>query len=165
MNFKFYLLIALVFLSLSCKERIDHSQSDKIVKSAKERSIMEFGKDYTRAWNSQKPKNVALFFARDGSLIVNNGDPLKGRQEITEFTRGFMEAFPDLELSMDSLVIKPKETFYHWSFNGTNSGPEGTGNKVHFSGLERWTFDDSNLIKLSIGSFDEENYNRQVNGL
>lgn len=168
MKCKFFLFFALVFLVLSCKEKSDKPDSSREnipVRTAEEQSLIEFGKDYTRAWNSQKPENVALFYAKNGALIVNSGDPLDGRQEIIEFTRGFMEAFPDLKLTMDSLVIKPNETFYYWNFKGTNSGPKGTGNKVNFSGMERWTFNDHNLIKVSKGSFDEEDYNRQVKGL
>lgn len=123
--------------------------------------ITEFGKDYTDAWNSQKPENVASFFAEDGSLTVNSGPPLIGREAITEFARSFMTAFPDMKLSMDNLLIKADETQYHWSFVGTNTGANGTGNKVEFNGFERWVFNDEGLIKSSIGKFDEEDYNHQ----
>lgn len=127
------------------------------------KTIIEFGNEYTDAWNSQKPENVASFFAIDGSLTVNNGTPLIGRTSITEFTNSFMTAFPDMKLSMDNLLIKSDETQYHWSFIGTNTGLNGTGNKVEFNGFERWTFNEDGLIKSSIGKFDEEDYNRQLN--
>jgi hypothetical protein len=74
-----------------------------------------------------------------------------------------MTAFPDMKLTMDKLLIKPEETQYHWSFVGTNTGPDGTGNKVGFSGFERWIFNDEGSIKSSIGKFDEEDYKRQLN--
>ena len=130
----------------------------------KQEKLNNFGTDYTKAWNSQKPENVSSFFSEEGSLIVNKGEPFTGRNEITEFTQGFMTAFPDMKLTKDSLIIKSNDTDYHWSFLGTNTGPDGTGNKVLFSGFERWTFDEEGLIKLSIGTFDEEEYNRQVKG-
>lgn len=65
---------------------------------------------------------------------------------------------------MDSLVIKSTETQYHLSFVGTNTGLDGTGNKVDFSGIERWYLNENGKIEVSAGSFDEEDYGRQVNG-
>lgn len=131
--------------------------------SNKQKEVTEFGLNYTKAWNSQKPEQVAEFFSQDGSLIVNNGVPNKGRDQITAFVKGFMNAFPDMKLTMDSLKFNSNDTEYHWRFIGTNTGTNGTGNKVDFSGFERWTFDDDGLIKQSIGSFDEADYRRQVN--
>ncbi len=125
--------------------------------------ITEFGKDYTDAWNSQKPENVASFFAVDGTLKVNNEPPMVGRKAIMEFANGFMNAFPDMKLTMGNLLIKAGETQYHWSFIGTNTGADGTGNKVIFKGFERWIFNEMGLIKSSIGKFDEEDYKRQLN--
>lgn len=48
-----------------------------------------------------------------------------------------MTAFPDMKLTMDSLVTKSTSIEYHWSFIGTNTGPEGKCNKVDFSGFEQ----------------------------
>jgi predicted ester cyclase len=125
--------------------------------------ITEFGRDYTSAWNSQKPENVASFFAVDGSLKVNDEPPMVGRTAIAEFASSFMKAFPDMKLTMDNLLIKADETQYYWSFIGTNTGADGTGNKVIFKGFERWTFNEEGLIEFSTGKFDEEDYNRQLN--
>ena len=74
-----------------------------------------------------------------------------------------MEAFPDLTLTMDSLLVDSNTYRYHWTFSGTNTGPGGTGNTVVFSGFERWTMNDEGLIQKSIGTFDADDYNRQLN--
>lgn len=124
--------------------------------------MTKFGNDYTDAWNSKKPENVASFFAIDGSLTVNNGTPMVGREAITEFASSFMTAFPDMKLTKENLLIKADETQYHWSFVGTNTGLNGTGNKVEFKGFERWVFNEEGLIKSSTGKFDEEDYNRTI---
>jgi len=39
----------------------------------------------------------------------------------------------------------------------------GTGNKVKISGFERWIFNEDGLVQESIGSFDSEEYKRQLN--
>jgi hypothetical protein len=67
-------------------------------------------------------------------------------------------------VSMDCLVTNPNGTEFHWTLRGTNSGPGGTGNKVKVSGFELWHFDKDGLILESIGSFDANEYNRQLKG-
>jgi predicted ester cyclase len=130
-------------------------------KSEYERMV-DFGNDYTAAWNSKKPEKMASFYAENGSLTINNGTPSEGRTQIAEAARSFMVAFPDLKLSMDSLVADAGTYRYHWTFEGTNTGPDGTGNKVLFSGFERWTMNEEGLVQKSIGTFDAADYNRQL---
>ena len=72
-----------------------------------------------------------------------------------------MTAFPDIIVSMDSLVTTPKGIVFHWTFTGINTGPKGTGKKVRINGVELWQFENG-LIKESKGSFDAEEYERQV---
>lgn len=126
-------------------------------------SMVSFARDYTQAWSSQTPGNVAAHFAEDGSLKVNNGTPAVGRIAIAKVAESFMTAFPDMVLTMDSLPTTEKGTEYHWTLSGTNTGPNGTGKKVRISGVEIWQFDNKGLIKESKGSFDEGEYNRQLN--
>ena len=121
-----------------------------------------FAKAYAQVWCSQKPDFVALFFAENGSLSVNNGDAAVGRTPIAKVAKGFMDAFPDMIVTMDSLVTTPKGTEFHWTLTGTNTGPNGTGNKVKVSGFELWQLDDKGLIKESKGTYDADEYNRQL---
>jgi predicted ester cyclase len=125
--------------------------------------MLEFGEKYTAAWNSKKPEKMASFYAEDGSLTVNKGTPAIGREQLAATANSYMEAFPDLKLTMDSLVADADTYRYHWTFSGTNTGPEGTGNKVIFSGFERWTMNNEGLVQKSIGTYDAEDYNRQLN--
>jgi predicted ester cyclase len=120
-----------------------------------------FGKSYAQAWCSQKPEFVSLFYSENGSLSVNDGEPAVGRNEISKVAESFMTAFPDIIVSMDSLITTPKGTEFHWTFTGTNTGPNGTGKKVKIHGVEIWQIENG-LIKESKGSFDTEEYNRQV---
>lgn len=126
--------------------------------------MVEFGEKYTAAWNSKKPANMASFYAEDGSLTVNNGTPAVGRDQLARTAKSYMEAFPDMELTMDSLEADSDTYRYHWTFKGTNTGSGGTGNKVVFSGFERWTMNNEGLIEKSIGTYDAEDYNKQLTG-
>lgn len=126
--------------------------------------MVEFGQKYTAAWNSTVPEKMASFYAEDGTLTVNKGTPAVGRKQLAETAESYMEAFPDMELTMDSLKKGNGTYRYHWTFKGTNSGPKGTGNKVDFSGFEEWTMNDKGLIQKSIGTYDAHDYARQLNG-
>jgi uncharacterized protein (TIGR02246 family) len=62
--------------------------------------LNEFATRYATAWCSQNPESVASFYAEDGSLSVNDGAPAVGRQAIADVARGFMSAFPDIEVTI-----------------------------------------------------------------
>ncbi|MEM6516348.1 MAG: ester cyclase [Bacteroidota bacterium] len=150
--------ILITFLTLSimingCKS--ENSELDK---------MLDFGQKYTDAWNSKVPEKMASFYAEDGTLTVNDGTPAVGRKQLAETAKSYMDAFPDLELTMDSLTEENGTYRYYWTFKGTNSGPKGTGNKVDFSGFEEWTMNDQGLVQKSIGTYDAEKYEKQLNG-
>lgn len=124
--------------------------------------LAEFATQYTKAWCSQDAATVASFFAENGSLKINDGDPSIGREAITEVAQGFMTAFPDMVVEMDSLAINGDNAEYHWTLTWTNTGPGGSGNAVRISGYEEWTIGSDGLIAESKGHFDEAEYQRQL---
>jgi hypothetical protein len=124
--------------------------------------LRDFAERYTAAWCSQNAASVAEFFAGGGSLTVNEGAPAVGRAEITKTAQSFMSAFPDLKVVMNDLGIQADSAEYHWTLTGTNTGPGGTGKKVHISGVERWRIGSDGLIASSQGSFDAAEYQRQL---
>lgn len=124
--------------------------------------LKEFAKRYTKAWNSQNPESVAAFYAGNGSLTVNDGSPAVGRPAIAGVARGFMAAFPDMEVTMDDLVREPRGTAYHWTLTGTNTGQGGTGKRVRISGYGLWQLATDGLIAESKGHFDSAEYERQL---
>lgn len=126
--------------------------------------LEDFARRYTAAWCSQDPASVASLYARDGSLTINGGTPSVGRAAITEAARGFMEAFPDLQVLMAGMRIGDHAIEYHWTLAGTNTGPGGTGHRVRISGHEEWTFGDDGLVADSQGHYDAAEYARQIAG-
>jgi hypothetical protein len=125
-------------------------------------SARAFASAYTAAWCSQDPSQVASFFADNGSLTINAAAPSVGRAAITSSARGFMSAFPDLIVQMDSIEPRGRGFIYRWTLIGTNSGQGGTGNRVRIQGYEEWTFGADGLIVTSLGHFDEAEYARQL---
>jgi len=125
-------------------------------------AMQGFAAAYTAAWNSGDPSAVAAFFEPSGSLKVNEAEPAVGRDAIARVAEGFMTAFPDMVLTMDSVRLSGSGIEYHWTFEGRNTGPGGTGHRVRFSGYEEWTLSEAGSVARSLGHFDEAEYNHQL---
>lgn len=134
----------------------------KIPVSERAFNLNLFAEGYAQVWGSNRPEFVAMFFEEDGILEINDREPAVGRNAITNVAKGFMDAFPDMIVSLDSVETKSDKTLFHWTLTGTNNGTNGTGNKVKISGFEEWSLNDKGLIQKSIGSFDEKDYQRQL---
>jgi len=126
--------------------------------------LRSFAEAYTAAWCSHDASRVAAFFEENGSLSVNEDAPSVGREAITAVAEGFMTVFPDLQVSMDDLLLEGDRATYHWTLTGTNTGPGGTGRTVRISGYEIWQMGAEGLIDNSQGRFDSEDYRRQLEG-
>ena len=126
--------------------------------------LIDFATRYAAAWSSQDPEALAAFYAVDGSLRVNDGDPAVGRAAIAAKARGFMDAFPDMVVRTDSLGREGDRVIFSWIWTGTNTGPGGTGHAVRMTGHEAWTLSEEGLIAASDGHYDEAEYQRQVSG-
>ncbi len=136
--------------------------AQRIPEDEKEFDLNLFARNYAQVWGSNRPEFVAMFFAENGSLQVNDGESAIGRNAITNVAKGFIDTFPDMIVSMDSLVTKSDKTRFYWTLTGTNNGTNGTGNKVKISGFEEWTLNENGLIQESKGDFDEKEYKGQL---
>jgi predicted ester cyclase len=121
--------------------------------------LRDFARRYTAAWCSQQPTRVAAHYAADGMITVNGAAPAP----ILEVAASFMAAFPDLVISVDDVIEREDERIeYHWTLDGTNTGPGGTGNHVRMSGFETWTIGNNGLVASAVGTFDQAEYERQL---
>ena len=125
-------------------------------------ALHDFASRYTAAWCSHDADSVAAFFASDGSIAVNGGEPAVGRTAIAELVQGFYDAFPDTVVIMDHVRGAGDKAIYSWTYEGTNTGPGGTGYTVRFNGWEAWTFNADGLVLRSIGTFDADEYELQL---
>ena len=126
--------------------------------------LRQFAAAYAAAWCSHDSDRVASFFGEGGALTINGGTPSVGRHAIAAAAREFMDAFPDLSVSMDGVEAGAGATrsVFRWTLVGTNNGPGGSGQPVRISGLEEWMFGADRLIADSQGRFDDAEYRRQL---
>jgi len=127
--------------------------------------LTEFARRYAAAWSSQEPDSLASFYTEDGSLKVNDDTASVGRAAISATAAGFMKAFPDMAVIMDSVVAHGSDhAVFYWTWTGNNTGPGGTGREVRLRGYEEWTIAPNGLIAQSLGNYDQEEYQRQIAG-
>ena len=158
---KFLSLLLLTSLIVITSSKLSADQE----LAASEVSLQAFATRYAAAWSSQDPQRLALHYAEDGMLQVNGGKPALGRAAIEAKASSFMEAFPDMVVSLESVEPGDGTAIFRWLWTGTNTGPGGTGRAVRLRGYEEWTFDQEGLIRISRGHYDEAEYQRQVEGV
>jgi predicted ester cyclase len=117
--------------------------------------LNDFATRYAKAWCSQNPKSVAVFFAENASLTVNGGPPTPP----LDVARVFMRDFPEMTVTFDKLEARGERTAFHWTLTGTYAG---TGKHVRISGYELWKINNAGLIAESSGHFDAAEYERQL---
>ncbi|MEO8241702.1 MAG: nuclear transport factor 2 family protein [bacterium] len=125
------------------------------------RAVQRVAEDYTAAWNSKSPQSVAAFYAEDGVIVINRGEPWSGRSRVADMVAGFHADVPDLTLTCDEIRLAGSHAVYVWTFTGRHAR---TGNPLSIKGWEEWEFDDALKVKSSLGWFDGADYDRQVEG-
>ena len=124
-------------------------------------TLREMAQRYADAWSAHDPAAVASFYAEDGRIVINRGDPIVGRAAVAEMARGFYDEFPDIVVRLDELRHSGPDAIFLWTLEGTHSG---TGNRVEVGGWEAWELNDALEVTASRGYFDAEDYDRQVAG-
>ena len=124
-------------------------------------TVAAMARDYTAAWNSKSAEAVASFYAEDGEIVINRGDPWTGRAKVTEMAAGFYADVPDLSLTCDDIRLSGTHAVYVWTFTGHDAT---TGNPLKIRGWEEWDLTDDVKVKASRGWFDADDYARQVEG-
>jgi len=123
--------------------------------------MREIAVSYTAAWNTGSPQAVAAFYAEDGAIAINRGQPWEGRAGVAEMAAGFVRDVAGLALVCDGLRIAGEHVVYLWTFTGRDAS---TGNPLRVSGWEEWDVDDGGTVKASRGWFDADDYARQARG-
>ena len=126
--------------------KIDHAAAEKLADA------------YTAAWNSGSSEAVAAFYAQNGQIVVNRGNPWMGRKGVAEMAAGFFADVPDLELVCDLVRCAGNHVAYSWTFTGTHAS---TRSALRVSGWEEWDLDTDQKIMASRGWYDADDYARQ----
>lgn len=116
---------------------------------------------YAEAWSSGDPQAVADFYAEDGRITINGGNPHVGRKAIAAMAQAFHDEFPGLVVHCDLSRVAGEHAAFVWTLEGKHAE---TGNLVKCGGWEEWDLDATGKVKVSLGWFDAEDYARQIAG-
>jgi len=123
--------------------------------------VKKVAADYTAAWNSKSAEAVASFYAEDGEIIINRGEPWTGRSRVQDMASGFYADVPDLTLTCDDVRCSGSHVIYVWTFTGHDAA---TGKPLRIRGWEEWELNEELKVVASRGWFDADDYARQAAG-
>lgn len=123
--------------------------------------ITKIAHDYTDAWNSGSAEAVASFYAPDGQIIINKGDPWLGRERVRDMAAGFFKDVPDLALTCDDVRTSDSHVLFLWTFTGHDAS---TGNPLKIQGWEEWELNEDMKVQSSLGWFNADAYAKQASG-
>lgn len=124
-------------------------------------SLDDLATRYVDAWNSKVPENVAACHASSSQISINRGEPSVGHAALTAMAAGFHADVPDLVLQNNGIRSAGNHVVFMWTFTGHDAQ---TGNPLNVPGWEEWELDDNMKVTSSLGWFDADNYQRQVDG-
>lgn len=121
--------------------------------------IAKLAQDYTKAWNSKSADAVASFYAPDGEIVINKGEPWSGRERVRDMAAGFYADVPDLSLKCDDVRISENHVLFLWTFTGHDAT---TLRPLKIHGWEEWDLSDDLQVQSSRGWFDAQSYAQQA---
>jgi steroid delta-isomerase-like uncharacterized protein len=117
-----------------------------------EGALMGLAEDLNAAWNAHDPEKVASLYAPNGAreeFIITHAR-LVGREAIAAQVRMYLQAMPDLELSISKLSSGDNFITFEWMARATHRGDaEGwpaKGEAVAFPGVSVLDLSEDNLI-------------------
>ena len=72
------------------------------------------------AFNAKDPDGYP--WAEDIEFVVPGSDPLRGREQVLGFIRGFWDAFPDSRIEIDRMISDGASGAAEGTFTGTHTG-------------------------------------------
>lgn len=124
-------------------------------------ALDQLAQDYADAWKSKIPGKIAAFHNATSSIIINSGEPSSGHKGVTEMAASFHKDVPDMMLTSDGIRAAGNHVVFMWTFIGHHAG---TGNPLHISGWEEWDLDENMKVNSSLGWFDGDEYQQQIDG-
>jgi steroid delta-isomerase-like uncharacterized protein len=86
------------------------------------------------------------------------GRELRGRAAVKEMVSGYIEAFPDMRMTIQHEVAEGNQLAIHWRVTGTHNGPLGdspaTGKKIQIDGYIIARFERGKIVE-EFELFDE----------
>ncbi|MFX1466107.1 MAG: ester cyclase [Promethearchaeota archaeon] len=144
------LLLILPFVFLLC---LNFSCQQKVEEGITEEEVQAFNDRILDMWNNADLTIADEVYAPE---IVrhdcNVPEAIVGIENVKDFLDNLLKAFPDLNLTIDEVIVEGNRMAQKWTMTGTNTGPINgmppTGKSVHFSGISIGHFVDKKLVEI-----------------
>jgi len=96
---------------------------------------------FEEVWNQQSSESIRQMFPADGIAhgLAADGGPLHGPQGFMNFHQAFLNAFPDLRISIEDYIAEGDKVAVRWSVTGTlrgnGLGVTATGKPMKVTGM------------------------------
>jgi steroid delta-isomerase-like uncharacterized protein len=114
---------------------------------------MSAAEDLNAAWNSHDPQQVASLYTEDGvreEFIVTHAR-LEGRDAIAAQVQMYVQAMPDLSLSIRKVSRGERTVTFEWMVNATHTGDApgwpAKGESVSFPGVSVLDLSEDGLVR------------------
>ena len=145
---KLFMVIPLVILfcfTLSCQQQVE--------KGITKEEAQAFTNRVLEMWNKA---NLAIADEIYANEIVrhdcNVPEDIVGLENVKNYLQNLFNAFPDLNLTVDEIIVEGNKMVQRWTMTGTNTGSMGdmppTGRNVRFSGVSIGYFVNGKLVEI-----------------
>jgi steroid delta-isomerase-like uncharacterized protein len=128
--------------------------------------IVELCERQLEAWNAHDPGGVGAVFASDATLQDAGGESVTGRDAIAARAKGYIDAFPDLQLQICALSVDGNKYALEWRASGTNTGSLAgmppTNKSVLIEGCDVAEVGDDGLVHREMDYWNEASMMRQL---
>jgi steroid delta-isomerase-like uncharacterized protein len=105
-----------------------------------------------QVWNEHRVDLVEEFFAEDVVQHIVGMPPVSGLEGAKEMTAMGLNAFPDIQLTIDDEIAEGDTVVFRWSMSGTHQGElfgvPATGKQVTRSGVTIYRLANGRIVEL-----------------
>src|SRR4051794_4828315 len=135
-------------------------------RSAKSRAVEKVARSFFEAVGARDVDRVLEFWVDDGVEDVVPVGVFRGKKEIADFVRGFLESSSDLEITINRVVTDDSRAVVEWRFRGTFDGQpfqglEPNGKTIDLRGTDILEIEDDKVKRLT-AYYDSTSFARQV---
>ncbi len=131
---------------------IDSIMSTSNPTPASSRTPEQLIADLIAAWNTHDLALATAFFAADyAGRDVAQAEPQHGRVGIQRALARYFEALPDVQFSLDDLVVSGARAVVIWTAHGTHLGAlmniPASGRRITVRGVSTFTLQDGQIVR------------------
>ncbi len=107
----------------------------------------QFARQLVQGWNTHDLEQILTFYSPDyEGLDVGRAEPLYGHEALRQSFRHYFQAFPDVHIEINEVVVEADHISLGWIAKGTHSGVfmkiPPTGRTVTLQGVSIFILDD-----------------------